>query len=67
MYRTLYLFKTSDGYLTNDNTFTNDPHEAIALVDEATARKKLAQASEVLTQSVSICPVQIQFPKPIKR
>lgn len=66
MTRTLYVIKTAEGYLTADGTATADPFEAISFVDLDTAGERVRQAALLLTKDVMICPVQVQFPKPIK-
>ena len=67
MYRTLYVFKTDKGYLTEDRTTTTDPFEAITFVDFDSACKRLAAASGVYAGEVNIKPVQAQFPKPLNK
>ncbi len=66
MTRTLYLIKTAQGYLTADGSSTTDPFEAISVVDLDVAGERVRRAASLLTKDVIICPVQVQFPKPIK-
>lgn len=67
MTRTIYVIKTADGYLTPDGTSTTDPFEAISFVDLDTAGARVRQAASQLTdKSITIHPVKVQFPKPIK-
>lgn len=66
MTRTLYLIKTAQGYLTADGSSTADPFEAISFVDLDVAGERVRRAASQLTKDVVICPVQVQFPKPIK-
>jgi hypothetical protein len=66
MTRTLYVIKTAEGYLTADGTATADPFEAISFVDLDTAGERVRQAALLLAKDVMICPVRVQFPKPIK-
>jgi hypothetical protein len=66
MTRTIYVIKTEEGYLTADGSATADPFEAISFVDLDVAGEKVRQAALQLTKDLTICPVQVQFPKPIK-
>ena len=66
MTRTIYVIKTEEGYLTADGSATADPFEAISLVDPEVAGKKVRQAALQSTKGLTICPVEVQFPKPIK-
>jgi hypothetical protein len=66
MTRTLYLIKTAQGYLTADGSSTTDPFEAISFVDLDVAGERVRRASSQLAKDTIICPVQVQFPKPIK-
>lgn len=66
MTRTLYVIKTAQGYLAADGSTTTDPFEAISFVDLDTAGVRVRQAASHLAKDVTICPVQVQFPKPIK-
>lgn len=67
MTRTLYVIKTSDGYLTADGKSTLDPFEAITFVDVDNAGARVRQAASQLTdKDITIHPVKVQFPKPIK-
>jgi len=67
MYRTLYVFETDNGYLTEESTTTNDPFEAITFVDFDTACKHLVAASGVCPGNINIKSVQAEFPKPLKK
>lgn len=66
MTRTIYVIKTAGGYLTADGTSTSDPFEAISFVDLDTAGERVRRAASQLAKDVIICPVKVQFPKPIK-
>ena len=66
MTRTLYVIKTAQGYLTADGLSTTDPLEAISFVDLDAAAERVRYAFSRLAKDLSICPIQVQFPKPIK-
>lgn len=66
MTRTIYVLKTDNGYLTADGSATTDPFEAISFVDLDTAGERIRRTASHLIKQISICPVEVQFPKPIK-
>jgi hypothetical protein len=67
MLRTLYVFQTDKGYLTEDCTTTKDPFKAINFVDFDSACKHLTAASGIYSGPVNIQSVQAQFPKPLDK
>jgi len=67
MYRTLYVFQTEKGYLTENRTTTDDPFEAITFVDIDSACKRLVSADGLFGTDIKIQPVQAQFPKPLNK
>lgn len=67
MLRTLYVFQTNAGYLTEDCTTTHDPFKAITFVDFDAACRHLAAASGVYTGDINIQSIKAQFPKPLDK
>jgi hypothetical protein len=67
MNRTLYVFKTSKGFLTEECTTTSDPFKAITFVDFDTACKHLLAASGVCSDPVQVEEIQAVFPKPFQQ
>lgn len=67
MTRTVYVFKTPNGFLSDFNHYTNDPAHAVSFVDLDAAVARLAAASGVLHEPVSIQEVEIPFPLPFPK
>ena len=64
MTRTVYVFKTPHGFLSDINHYTQDPTHTVSFVDFDSAAARLAAASGALHEPVSIQEVQIPFPLP---
>lgn len=64
MTRTVYVFKTPNGFLSDVNHYTNDPTHAVSFVDFDAAAARLAVVSGSLHEDVSIQEIEIPFPRP---
>jgi len=64
MDRTVFVFKTHQGYLSDVNHYTHDVTRAVSFVDFDSAVSRLAAVSGTLTEPVSIEEVSIPFPRP---
>lgn len=64
MDRTVFVFKTHQGYLSDVNHYTHDVTRAVSFVDFDSAVSRLAAVSGTLAEPVSIEEVSIPFPRP---